>query len=97
MKRLILLAGLVTLIVAAQESDHPLQRRLPNGRTQADLILESDHEKSLEDATEMVCLAEELKEDLEKHGHNVLSVSAIEKAEKIEKISKRLQKRLRRQ
>lgn len=64
--------------------------RLPSGRTQRDEIVKADHGKNLEDARELVRLAEELKTDLDKQGQFVLSVNLIKKTEEIEKLARRI-------
>jgi hypothetical protein len=80
----------------AQEPKQEGPRRLPDGRSQDEAILKAEYEKSLEDATELVRLAEELKAELEKNEQHVLSVSSIRRAEKIEELARRIKRRLRR-
>lgn len=82
------------LVLAAQDKGR--FRRLPDGRSQAEAILEQDHKKSLEDVTELVTLVEQLKIELEKNDKHVLSISSIRTAEKIEKLAKRIKNRLKR-
>ena len=65
-------------------------------QSQVEAILKDDHKKSLEDATKLLTLSEELKMELEKSGSNTLSLSALKKAEEIEKLAKRIRGRLRR-
>lgn len=81
---------------AAQAPKEEGPRRLPDGRSQDEAILKAEYEKSLEDATELVRLAEELKAELEKNEQHVLSVASIRRAEKIEELAKRIKRRLRR-
>ncbi|MCW5982564.1 MAG: hypothetical protein KIT09_31040 [Bryobacteraceae bacterium] len=99
MKRLIvaLLALLMALTVFPQtreKDERPV--RLPDGRLQADAILKDAHEKSLEDATELLRLADELKKELERNEERVLSIDSIRTAAKIEDLAKRIKKRLKR-
>ena len=97
MKRLILLVVAAAFLGGAQEpSTDPRERRMGDGRTQLEHILESDHEQSLEDTSEIVKLAAELKEELEKNDHHVLSVDALRKTERIEKLAGNIKKRLKR-
>lgn len=70
--------------------------RLPNGKSQKDAIAKEDYEKSLEDARELVKLAEGLETDLEKNDRFVVSVSEIRKTEDIEKLAKRIRGRFKR-
>ncbi len=94
-----LCSSLVT--VAQQRPDLPKSEpepdvRLPNGKLQRDEILKAEHDKSLQDAAELVRLSEELKQDLEKAGSFVVSIQTIKKTEEIEKLSKRIRSRLKR-
>lgn len=74
----------------------PDQVRLPNGKLQQDELLKSDHERSLEDARQLVVLAQSLQKDLEQAGPNVLTLTGVHKTEEIEKLAKRIRGRLRR-
>jgi hypothetical protein len=67
---------------------------LPNGKSQQDEILKADHEKDLKDAAQLIDLAEQLKQELEKNDRRVLSVSSLKKTEEIEKLAKRIHSRL---
>ena len=97
MKRLILLAVAVAFLSNAQNpSTDPRKRRMGDGRTQLEHILEDEYEKSQADTDEIVKLAAELKEELEKNDYRVLSVDAYRKAERIEKLAKSVKKRLKR-
>ncbi len=69
--------------------------RLPNGKSQAEELLKSEYEKSLQDASQLVELAEQLKIELEKNDRHILSVSSLKKTDEIEKIVKRLRGRIR--
>lgn len=70
--------------------------RLPNGKSQQEEILKADYEKTLKDASELIEMAEQLKQDLEKNDRHVLSVSALKKTEDIEKLARKIRSRLRR-
>jgi len=65
-------------------------------QSQIEAILKDDHKKSLEDATELLKLSEELKMELEKGTSHTLSLSALKKTDEIEKLAKRIRGRLRR-
>jgi len=67
---------------------------LPNGTSQQDEILKADHEKDLKDAAQLIELAEQLKQELEKNDRHVLSISSLKKTEEIEKLAKRIHSRL---
>ncbi len=70
--------------------------RLPSGKNQRQEILKADHAKSKADAAELVTLAEELKEELDKSEHQVLNVKLLKKAEDIEKLARRIKDRMKR-
>lgn len=98
MKRLrIALAVAATAVLLSPQtwpSRTDREPRLPSGRSQREAILEMEHKKSLEDAEQLLELAEELKTELEKNDRHVLSVSSLRKTEEIEKLAKRIRKRL---
>jgi len=74
----------------ASQDDMPL----PNGKSQQDEILKADHEKDLKDVAQLIELAGQLKQELEKNDRHVLSISSLKKTEEIEKLAKRIHSRL---
>jgi hypothetical protein len=80
--------------VRAQQPEPP--ERLPDGRSRELAILKEDHEKSLEDIAEIRKLAEELEGEIEEQTAHVTSLESLRKAEKIEELAQRLQKRMKR-
>jgi hypothetical protein len=68
---------------------------LPNGKSQKDEILKSEHQQNLKDAAELAELADQLKIDLEKNDRFVVSMATIKKTDDIEKLAKRIRSRLR--
>lgn len=74
----------------------PGQRKLPDGRSQTEAILKADFAKSQEDMAQLVKLAEEVRDDLERNERHVLSLGALKKLDEIEKISKRVRARMKR-
>jgi hypothetical protein len=89
-------AVLAALLAASQQAGEQPDLKLPSGKSQREEILKSEHEKSLRDVSELRDLAEGLEEDLKKSDYHVLSISALKKAEEIEKLAKRIKGRLRR-
>lgn len=81
-----------------QTQHHPLAApddlQLPNGKSQQDEILKADHQRDLKDAAQLIDLAEQLKQELEKNDRHVLSISSVKKTEEIEKLAKRIHARL---
>jgi len=94
----------LALVLTAQQplperplpQDEPEEVRLPNGKLQRDEILKSDYQKTVEDARALSKLADELKLELEKSDHNVLSIGMLKKTDDIDRLAKRIHDRLRR-
>ena len=70
--------------------------KLPDGTSQQEAILKQDHEMSLKEADELIKFAESLKADLHKNDRHLLSVSTLKSLDSIERIAKRIRKRLKR-
>ncbi len=96
MKRLILPVALIITASGLLPQSATLKRRMPDGRTQAEVILEADYKNSLKDAAELVKLSKELKEEIEKNQQHVLSVKSVRTVERIEKLAKRIKRRMKR-
>lgn len=99
MKLLIPLTAVMACLLLAGQSGFdkdPRNRRMPDGRTQVEHVIEHEYKKSLEDTVEMEKLVKELKAELEKNDYHVLSVKAVRTAERIEKLAKRVKNRLKR-
>jgi hypothetical protein len=69
--------------------------KLPNGKSQRDEILKAEHEQNLKDAAQLVDLAQQLQQDLEKNDTFVFSISTLKKTDDIEKLVKKIRTRLR--
>ncbi len=67
---------------------------LPPNKNMQDEILKADHARDLKDVTQLVELAEQLKQELEKNDRRVLSVASLKKTEEIEKLAKHIHSRL---
>jgi hypothetical protein len=70
--------------------------KLPNGKSQQEEILKADYQKTLQDASDLVRLAEQLQDDLIKEDRHVLSIASLKKAEDIEKLARKIRTRLKR-
>ena len=70
--------------------------RLPNGKSQREEILKEDYKRNLEDAAELVKLAEDLKTDLERDDRYIVSIKTLKKTDDIEKLVKNIRGRLKR-
>jgi len=69
-------------------------RRLPDGKSQSDAIARKQHEDSLKDANEMVSLAEQIRDELQKAGNYVVPITTVKKTEEIEKLARKIRGRL---
>jgi hypothetical protein len=100
MKKLLLpllAIGLVfSQIPPAEERNADRETRLPNGKSQQEEILKAEFQKTLQDAAELVKLAEQLQDDLIKDDRHVLSIATLKKTEDIEKLAKRIRTRIKR-
>lgn len=99
MRALLLSAALAAVLYAAGQiprASDAADPKLPDGRSQKEAILKADHEKSLEDADELMKLSEELKIDLEKNDRHVLSIPTLKKLDEMEKLVKRIRGRMKR-
>ena len=70
--------------------------KLPNGKSQQQEILKEEHKKSLRDVAEIREVAEQLQTELDKNDYHVLSIASLKKAERIEKLARQIQSRMRR-
>src|ERR1700683_2780509 len=68
--------------------------RLPNGKSQREMIVKDDYKKNLEESAELAKLAEDLKADLENSDKYVVSVKTMKKTEDIEKLARSIRNRL---
>ena len=89
------------LLLGAQRPTPPAPEEkpdvvLPGGKSQKREILKADFEKSKSDAAEILDLAEQLKEDLDKDDPYVLNLRTLKKAEEIEKLARRIKDRMKR-
>src|SRR5215831_4927057 len=69
---------------------------LPNGKSQREEMLKEDYKRNLEDAAELVRLAEDLKAELEKDDRYIVSLKALKGTDEIEKRAKNIRGRLKR-
>jgi hypothetical protein len=96
----LLLLAMVSPGGVSQEAPDPVNAtqadvKLPNGKSQRDEILKSEHEENLKDAARLLELAGGLKGDLEKNDRFVLPMAALKKTDDIEKLARKIRSRLR--
>lgn len=82
-----LLAGLQVQL-PENEPDQPNLRKLE--RKQKKELLKSNFEKMQQDARELADLAKSLQDDLDKSNENVLSLKIVDRADKIEKLARKI-------
>jgi len=92
---LFLLTVCILLAQTSSNKDEP-DAKLPNGKLQKDEIIRVDYERNLRDAGHLAQLAEEIKDDLEKGDRYLVSLKTLKKLEDVEKLSKDIRQRLRR-
>jgi hypothetical protein len=73
----------------------PPDVQLPNGKSQRAEILKQEREQNIKDAAQMVELAKDLQQELEKNEAYVVSMASLKKTDEIEKLAKRIRNRLR--
>lgn len=104
-RRAALITFLATSAVAAAQDgsmipdvpkpgEQPKEPRLPDGRSQTNAIAKQEHEASLKDARQLVDLAQQIRDEVEKAGSYVVPVSTIRKTEEIERLAKKIRSRL---
>jgi hypothetical protein len=78
--------------IPAPNSDQ--DERLPNGKSQKNELAKQEHQQALKEATDLVAVAQQLKDELQKAGDYVVPLSSVKKTEEIEKLAKRIRGRL---
>jgi hypothetical protein len=80
---------------AGGSTQAPGDVQLPNGKSQRAEILKVEREQNIKEAAQIVELAKDLQQELEKNESYVLSMSSLKKTDEIEKLAKRIRGRLR--
>jgi hypothetical protein len=80
----------------AQQPELPHEVPPPIPRSQVEAMLKADHQRAIQDAAQLIELAESLKQELEKDDRHVLSVNSLRKTEEIEKLARKIRGRLKR-
>lgn len=68
--------------------------RLPNGKSRSILLAEEQHKRAIEEADELVKMAQDLRKQLGEASKYVVPLSAIRKTEDIEKLARKIRGRL---
>lgn len=103
---LLMLAASAVLSAQDQEQENPGRpsmpripnpeedRKLPNGKSQKDEMAKQDHKQALREAEDLLSIAQELRDELQKAGNYVVPLSSVKKTEEIEKLARRIRGRL---
>lgn len=68
--------------------------KLPNGKSQKDAIAKQDHEQAMKDVNDLISVAEQLRDELQKSGEHVVSLSSVKKTEEIERLARKIRGKL---
>ena len=85
----------ILLAQSVSTKDEP-DVKLPNGKSQKDEIIRVDYQRNLKDAGDLARLAGEIKDDLEKGDRYLVSLKTLKKLDDVEKLTKDIRQRLRR-
>jgi hypothetical protein len=105
MRRLCLLVAVVVIAFGERQGGAPTPNtpqnspndvRLPSGKLQRDEIIQAEHKKNQEDAATLARLTQEVKDDLDNSDSYVVSVKTLKKLDDIEKLTKGIRSRLKR-
>lgn len=83
---------LIFCMLPAASAQH--DKRLPNGKSRTMAIVKEDLRKSKRDMAEIIELAEQLLEKLEAGNEFVVDLQTVRKAEKIERLGRKVKSRL---
>jgi hypothetical protein len=81
--------------VGATAPDHQQDVQLPSGKSQHDEILKAERDQNIKDAAQLVELAQQLQQDLEKNDRFVFSIATLKKTDDIEKLARKIRSRMR--
>jgi Zn-dependent oligopeptidase len=103
-RSVLLCAGAAAILGAQQETPRktPLpelpkedeDEKMPNGKSRSDAIAKEEHEKALKDTDQLIAMAQQLKDELQKAGDYVVPLSSVKRTEEIEKLARRIRGRL---
>ncbi len=77
-----------------RDHDHDNDEKMPNGKSRADAIADEEHKKALNEAEQLLQMAQKLKDELKEAGRFVVPVAAVRRTEDIEKLARKIRARL---
>ena len=84
------------LLTPAALGQKPKEPRLPGGKSRNLAILKADFERSKKDIAEILRLAKELQEEVEKNEEFVIDLRSVRKTERLERLSRNVKNRMKR-
>ena len=69
--------------------------QLPSGKSQRDEILKAERDQNIKDAAQLVELAQQLQQEIEKNDRFVFSIGTLKKTDEIEKLARKIRSRMR--
>jgi hypothetical protein len=79
--------------VQERVQEHEIQ--LPSGKSQRDEILKAERDQNIKEAAQLVELAQQLQQELEKNDRFVFSLNTLKKTDEIEKLARKIRSRMR--
>ncbi len=87
---------LVLILLSPLSLYAPQRPGLKTRQQQRNAILKEDHEKSLKNVAEILTLAKQLEEELDKNKEHIIDIRTLRKAERIEDLARNVKNRMRR-
>jgi hypothetical protein len=74
----------------------PRDLKLPNGKWQRDEIVKADYKRNLQDAADLVELSRQIRDELQQSDAYIVPLKTVKKLEDLEKLSRNIRGRLKR-
>ena len=86
--------GVLLILCLLPAASAQRDTRLPNGKSRTMAIVKADVKRSKRDIAKVIKLAEELQEEFDAGNEFVVDVQSVRKAEKIERLGRKIKNRL---
>jgi hypothetical protein len=80
--------------IPPEQTRSPSNDRLPNGKSRANAIAEDEHKHAVEEADQLVKMAQDLQKQLREAGKYVVPMQAVKDTHEIEKLARKIRSRL---
>ena len=95
--RLACLLFAAVMLAPAQIQDGPKPSVvLPSGKLQHDEVIKMEHQKTIEDAAQLLKLSQEVKDDFDQTGLYAVSAKTLKKLDDIDKLARGMRARIKR-